>query len=592
MFDRSRSMDVRTTIALVALLAGVASCTRPLPTADVIVIGGGIAGLSAALEAGAAGRSVLVVDANSVGGGHAVKAGGFALVGTPLQEAKGYRDSPEIAARDLLAWGEDADPVWVRRYVTASRTEVYDWLTAFGVRFSFILDTPEHSVPRFHFANGSARNVVVPMMRAAFAEPNLAFRWNTEAVSLMRSGGGVRGVRVRDLRTGVTSDLLAPAVIIATGGWQSDLAFVRREWRAGVPAPEKLYAGAGYFATGSGIGLGRAAGAATIRMDHQVTFTTGLPDPRDPEGRRALLSQNPAAIWVNAAGRRFISETAPSKLADATVLTQSPATHWLVFDADGLSSLRIRDAVWLGNPEGLEPLKKAGLIRQADSVEALAHAAGLPPDALAATVARWNTAVQSGNDVDFGRFAPGMPEPAARALKKAPFYAIQLFPMTRKSMGGLAIDADTRVLDAGGRPIPGLYAVGEVTGVAGINGSYGGEGTFLGPSVFLGRIAGQAVARAAGSVARQVPAPVPAPPAVKLSSDPAYRAQAVTVPEALLPALIGAKRPGYWHFEAAHRVVLERALDCSGCHTPLWPTTAASTTPQRQLQLNACATCH
>ena len=161
--------------APISLVAGFVACIvlggcmrpEPKPDADVIVIGTGIAGLSAALEASAAGRTVLLIDANSVGGGHAVKAGGFALVGTPLQERKGYRDSPEIAARDLLAWGEDADAEWVRRYVTASRTEVHDWLTGFGVRWGFILDTPEHSVPRFHFANGAALNVVVPMMRAA-----------------------------------------------------------------------------------------------------------------------------------------------------------------------------------------------------------------------------------------------------------------------------------------------------------------------------------------------------------------------------------------------------------------------------------------
>ena len=183
---------------------------------------------------GPTGRSVLVIDANSVGGGHAVKAGGFALVGTPLQEKKGYRDSPEIAERDLLAWGEDADPEWVRRYVRASRTEVHDWLTAFGVRWGFILDTPEHSVPRFHFANGSALNVVVPLMRAAYAQPNLEFRWNTEAVTLhpartAPSAACACGTCAR----ASPSDLRAPAVIVATGGWQSDLDFVRGELAPG-----------------------------------------------------------------------------------------------------------------------------------------------------------------------------------------------------------------------------------------------------------------------------------------------------------------------------------------------------------------------
>jgi flavocytochrome c len=582
---------MRTFLAGAACCLAVASCTRPLPDADVIIVGGGIAGISAALEAGANGRSVLVIDANSVGGGHAVKAGGFALVGTPLQERKGYQDSPEIAERDLLAWGEDADPEWVRRYVRASRTEVHDWLTAFGVRWGFILDTPEHSVPRFHFANGSALNVVVPLMRAAFGQANLEFRWNTEAVALLRTGSAVTGMRVRDLRTGISTELRAPAVIIATGGWQSDLEFVRRNWRSDVPAPARLYAGAGYYATGSGIRLGTEAGAATTRMDHQVTFTTGLPDPRDPTGSRALLSQNPSAIWVNSSGQRFISETAPSKDADDAVLKLQPATHWLIFDSDGIKTLRVRDGVWLGNPEGIEPLMALGLIRRAESIATLADVAGLPAPALQATVERWNAAVLAGNDADFGRFSPAKPDRSARGIGRAPFYAMQLFPMTRKSMGGLAIDADTRVVDEAGRAIPGLYAAGEVTGVAGINGSYGGEGTFLGPSVYLGRLAGQAAARN-GRGARREPAPVAAPAKVMVSQDAAYRARAVTIAPEALAGLVEAQRPGHWHFEVAHRIVQERGLDCTACHTPDWPTQAAVSPRQRQVQLNACDTCH
>lgn len=586
--QRARSAAVLMLLKVIACSVVLVSCTRPPPSdADVIIIGSGIAGLSAALEAGATGRNVLVLDANSVGGGHAVKAGGFALVGTPLQEKKGYHDSPEIAARDLLAWGENADAQWVRRYVTASRTEVYDWLTGFGVRWGFILDTPEHSVPRFHFANGPALNVVVPMMRAAFAEANLRFYWNTEAISLLRANGRLSGVRVRDLRTGLTSELNAPAVIIATGGWQGDLAFVQREWRTDVPLPPRLYAGAGYFATGSGIGLGQTVGAALTRMDQQVIFSTGLPDPRDAS--RALLSQNPAAIWVNSTGNRFMSETAPSKEADETVLKQKRATHWLVFDADGLRTLRIRDSVWLGNPEGIEPLKQAGLIQQADSIAVLADRAGLPRAALEATVQRWNAAVVAGTDADFGRFTPARPDRTAHELRKAPFYALQLFPMTRKSMGGLAIDAETRVLDTANRPIPGLYAVGEVTGVAGINGRYGGEGTFLGPSVLLGRIAGRAVA---GNGNRRDPVAVSPPARIEVSVDPGYRTRAVTIPPETLPQLLAAARPGYWHFEAAHRIVLERAMDCIACHTPDWPTQAPQSAGQRQVELNACGKCH
>jgi succinate dehydrogenase/fumarate reductase flavoprotein subunit len=294
---------------------------------------------------------------------------------------------------------------------------------------------------------------------------------------------------------------------------------------------------------------------------------------------------------VNSQGERFISETAPSKAADNAVLSLNPATHWLVFDAEGLKTLRVRDAVWLGNAEGIEPLKKAGLIRQADSIAALAGSAGIPAPSLEATVQRWNAGVRAGTDTEFGRFTAAKPEKTARELSTPPYYAMQLFPLTRKSMGGLAIDADTRVIDTAGRPIRGLYAVGEVTGVAGINGSYGGEGTFLGPSVFLGRLAGQAVTRDAPGE-RRMPVPVTAPPAPAKVVDDAYRARAVTVAPGALPALVGAKRNGYWHFEVAHRTVLERGLECTTCHTPDWPTQAAASAVQRQVQLNACDTCH
>lgn len=605
-----------TCAAALATAFTVPGCTRPAaaPDHDLIIIGAGIAGLSAALEAAADGqraghgtdRRILVVDANSVGGGHAVKAGGFALVGTPLQAKKGYADSPEIAAQDILRWGEDADPSWVRRYVTASRKEVHDWLAGFGVKWTFILDTPEHSVPRFHFAGGGALNVVVPLMHAAFADPRIEFLWNTEVTALRQRGGRVTGIDVRDTRTGARGSYRAPAVIIATGGWQGNLDFVRRQWRADIPPPGHLYAGAGYFATGSGIGLGRAAGAGTTRMDHQVTFTTGVPDPLEPAGDRALLTQNPAAIWVNSQGRRFINEAGPSKVADETILKMAPATHWLIFDADGLRSLRIRDAVWLRNPAGIEPLEAAGLIKRADSLAALATAAGLPADALAATVQRWNTLVAAGTDGDFGRFSIARPDRFARVLDKAPWYAIQLFPMTRKSMGGLAIDDEARVLDTAGRVIPGLHAAGEVTGVAGISGSHGGEGTFLGPSVLLGRIAGRTASRvsttgiAARNVGRNAAREAMAP--ADAASGPAAQAPgnapsdvepaAVTMSVDTLRQLIERERPGYWHFARAHRIVLERGLDCVACHGPTWPTEAPRTREQRQLQLKTCATCH
>ncbi|HLJ11710.1 MAG TPA: FAD-dependent oxidoreductase, partial [Planctomycetaceae bacterium] len=103
---------------------------------DAIVVGAGISGLSAALDLARGGAKVTVIDMSSVFGGHAVMSqGSLSLVGTPVQEAAGVRDSPELAERDIMTFGEDADPEWVRYYVTNSRREVYDWVSELGVRF-------------------------------------------------------------------------------------------------------------------------------------------------------------------------------------------------------------------------------------------------------------------------------------------------------------------------------------------------------------------------------------------------------------------------------------------------------------------------
>ena len=119
--------------------------------------------------------------------------------------------------------------------------------------------------------------------------------------------------------------------------------------------------------------------AALTRMDRQVTFINGLPDPRDPKSDHGLLAQNPAAIWVDSTGRRFTNEAAPSKVTDQAVLRLSPAMHWLIFDAHGAKRLTIRGAAWLSSKNiRREILDNPALVKQADSVAALGKAAGLP----------------------------------------------------------------------------------------------------------------------------------------------------------------------------------------------------------------------
>ena len=555
------------------LLLAVVRCTQlsPSPNADVIVVGAGIAGLAAALEASARGASVLIIEANSVGGGHAVKAGGLAMVDTALQRQRGIQDSPDIAWQDLMRWGEDADPYWTRRYAEESSAQVYDWLTSLGVRFAILLDTPEDSVPRFHFTRGTAVNVVVPMMRKALLDPNITFIWNTRIVRLTRSDNTITGVISRDERDGTATRFRAKSIILATGGFQNNLKLVRANWPEDHMPPKKLFKGAGQYATGDGYQLAEWAGANMRHMDRQVTFYQGVPNPRDHSGATAFFAQNPTAIWLDNNGRRFVNESANSKVVEAAAKHLRPMNFWMIFDAKGSRRLGVRGASWLNNQSVRnEILENTAITNKALSINDLASQTGLSRHNLLASIEIWNRMLETGTDYQFGRFTSDETPQNIKPINTAPYYALRVYPMTRKSMGGPVINMRGQVTDAMRVPIPGLYAAGELTGVAGINGNHGGSGTFLGPSVLTGRIAGKAAAENSGMTA----------------------SLKVRKPEELTEVVTDYGLQGYWHYDAAHKLASERAQTCEKCHSEQAPMTMANKPAQMLARLRTCNNCH
>ena len=240
------------------------------------------------------------------------------------------------------------------------------------------------------------------------------------------------------------------------------------------------------------------------------------------------------------------------------LLKQPRATLWFIFDEASKPNFVISGSDWADFKKvDREILQNDSLVKIAATIPELAEKSGLPAENLVETVRRWNELVERGEDEDFHRFGPGRSEYSNGASPKIatpPFYAMQAFPLTRKSMGGVAIDRECRVLKQDGKPIPGLFAVGELTGLAGINGKAALEGTFLGPCIVTGRIA-------ARTVLQQQPASHP------LAADKSNRCSGCHD----LPQQIAEKRPGYWHFEAVHRVVQERSTDCRQCHAELTP---------------------
>jgi predicted oxidoreductase len=561
----------RLALMLLAGLLGSCSTTPVARDADVIVVGTGIAGLSAALEASAQGARVLLLDANSVGGGHAVKAGGFALVDTALQRSKGITDSPGLAFGDWAVRGKNPDAYWAYRYAEDSSSEVYDWLVNHGVVFHMVLPTNEDSVPRFHFTRGTAVNAVVPLLRQMLYDTNIDFRWNTRAVALVRLGGRINGVLTRNERTGEEQLLRAGAVLLATGGLQNNLQQVRDNWAAGTTKPSRLLRGAGQFATGDGYRLAEWAGADMLNMDRQVIFYNGIPNPRDASSESGLLAQNPMAIWVNSTGRRFVNEDANIRVVTDAVSNIDDPGYWMIFDADGARRFGLRGAPWISRDTvNDEVLNNPTLVSQANTISELAKRAGLPEHGLRTTVETWNRMVAVGEDYIFQRFEKGTPpDRSIKTISKPPFYAARTYPMTRKNMGGPAINHNGQVLNSNRVAIPGLFAAGELTGVAGINGSYGGAGTFLGPSVYTGRIAGAAAAKKAGRAD---------------TYQKTDKAPAATRPRP------GA--PGYWHFDVAHQLVSERGYSCTQCHSDTNPMEPATSRAVLLARLDSCILCH
>jgi succinate dehydrogenase/fumarate reductase flavoprotein subunit len=214
-----------------------------------------------------------------------------------------------------------------------------------------------------------------------------------------------------------------------------------------------------------GHALAQKAGAALHNLDHQWNYALGVPDPRDPAGRRGLASFNPAAIWVNAEGSRFVNEFAGAKDSLPALLAQKGQTYWSVFDEAGKPSFSVTLAGWNDSRKIQKVIfDNPALVKSAPTLEELAARIGIPAGALVETVARYNRMVAGGEDKDFGRFGPGGSAARPAKIEAPPFYAVQFFPITRKSMGGIQVDRCCRVLDRQGQPIPGLYAVGELAG--------------------------------------------------------------------------------------------------------------------------------
>lgn len=440
--------------------------------ADVVIIGAGGSGYSAAIMAHDAGAKVIVLEKMPITGGNTqIASGGTNAAGTKQQAAQGIKDSWELMRDDTIKSGKNmSNPALVEILAKESAAAI-DWLTSFGADLNGITSGGGASARRFH-APKDGRPVgpeLLRVLRGAANQRKIDVRTNSRVTRISTNGSGaVTGVEVLE-RVNANYRIEARAVVVAAGGFSSNKEMVAKYCPKCVGMASSNQPGA----TGEGMILAEQAGAELIQMD-QVQIHPSL-----GAGTNILVTEatrGAGAIMVNREAKRFINELTTRDLASAAILEQTGKTVFLVFDGGVRKRLKT-----------FEGLFHLGLGKEAPTLEGLAKILGVDPAILATTVETYNKYQKSKNDEEFKRGDMALP------LVDAPFCSIEIQPGVHYTMGGIAINGKTQALAKGGKPVLGLYAAGEVTG--GVHGAnrLGGNSTI--ETVVFGRIAGREAAQ-------------------------------------------------------------------------------------------------
>jgi fumarate reductase flavoprotein subunit len=451
---------------------------------DVAVVGAGAAGLSAAVAAATEGATVIVLDAaEQLGGSSRLSGGHFFAAGTSVQREAGIEDDPEAMFEHVMTLQQwMVEPSIVRRYCLESAPTL-DWLRELGVVFD-----PAHlhvsgagGVARGHVPQGEGSEVVHVLDRER-SRLGVELALATRVDGLLRDEAG----EVCGLSAG-EQELRVGAVVMASGGFGANPGLFERLFPDAAAAGEWAWYIGCDEARGDGIRLGEEVGAAIEGMNRGLLLPT-------PGFSRDLEVFLPGwLVLVDRAGRRFADETAPYNMMSG-LLQRHGGSAFAIFDESARTAAEpnpISKAYWVN--EVLAARAEAGDILRADSLEALARAAGIDPLALSGTIEVYNRGCESGVDARFLKSAhSGM-----RPVSTPPFYAVEVRPAIIAWTGaGLRIDAEAHVLGRDERPIPGLFAAGETVGSFHGDRYIGGGGSF-GPCLVFGRIAGRrAAARA------------------------------------------------------------------------------------------------
>ena len=485
--------------------------------ADVVVVGAGGAGMTAAITAAAEGKTVVILESQSMVGGNSVRATGGMNAGKTVYQDEnefgesagvektlktaaekyadnetitalaktvseqwaayqanptGYFDSVELMELDTMIGGKGINDPELVETLCANSADAIDWLDEHGITLHNVSSFGGASVKRIHRpvnAEGKTVSVgsyMIPLLQENCEKAGVKMMLDTTATEILTDANGAAvGVKATGA-SGETVTVNAKAVVLATGGFGANLDMVVKY------KPELK----GFMTTnapgiqGQGIEMAEAIGAATVDMD-QIQI-----HPTVEANTAALITEGlrgDGAILINEEGQRFIDEVGTRDVVSAAEIAQTGSYSWLVVDQAMADASSV-----------IQGYIKKGYTVTGATYEELGKAMGVDAAAFAETMEKWNGCVEAKNDPDFGRTS------FANPLNTAPYYAVKVTAGVHHTMGGLKINANTEVLNEKGEVIPGLFAAGEVTG--GVHGANRLGGNAVADFTVFGRIAGAA----------------------------------------------------------------------------------------------------
>lgn len=454
-------------LLLTALLIVGCSSKNSANNRDVVIVGAGGAGLSAAISAHQAGADVLVLEKMPIPGGNTTRAtGGMNASETKFQKALDIEDSVDLFVEETLKGGYDKGNEELVRFMAENSADAIDWLDSMGITLDGVSFSGGFSVARIHRPNDGSPvgSYLVDGLLKQVDELGIEIVYNTEVNEIITKDDKVTGVKAVGPDGDVEYD--AKAVVVTTGGFGANLDMVI-EYQ---PDLKGFVTTNAPGATGDGILMMQKVGADSVDME-EIQIHPTVEQETSQLITEALRGEG--AILVNQEGKRFTNELLTRDKVSAAEIAQSGGYAYIMFD----ETLKEKNKV-------VEKYIAQGYTHIGNTAEELAEDLDMDAAELAKTLETYNAAVSAKVDSEFER------EPKALiAMDKAPYYAIKVAPGVHHTMGGIKINVKTEVLKEDDSIIEGLYAAGEVTG--GIHGGNRIGGNAVSDIVVFGREAGK-----------------------------------------------------------------------------------------------------